>query len=145
MKLVKIHNTSYNLDYLVKYVEHVGQHEVGTNEEDPLNPRPAFEDFSYFELIFVDGSRVTLDEAQTEAFRLNVEEFTTTLDLDRVDEELLGSILVKDSESGDIIVSPETLERDEESGPGSSSRRKRSLSGSGMFGPGIGSITQDGM
>src|SRR5215213_5211191 len=122
MKLMKIHNTFYNLGYLVKYVEHVGQREVGTNEDDPLNPSPQFDDFPYFELFFLDGSRVTLDQEQTEAFLRIAVEGSSTLDLDRVDEELLGAVLVKDPVSGDVIVPPEVLEQDEESGPGPSPR-----------------------
>jgi hypothetical protein len=146
MNLVKIGNAYYNLHYLVKYVEHVGQSEVGTIDEDPLGPRPAFDDFRYYELFFLDGRQVTLDEAQTEAFRRFVTAKGSTLDLDQVDEDTLGHVLVRDTESGDVIVSPETLERDEDATPARPHRLPSPLGGpAGGFGPGVESITQDGM
>jgi hypothetical protein len=145
MKLVKIRDEFYNLDHLVRFVEHVGQSEVGTVGEDTRSPRPVFDEFRYVELFFLDGSRVELDEAQTDAFRRVITDRGVILDLDQVDEDALGHVLVKDSEAGDVIVPPEALEADEESRVVPPTKRMRPLGDSGPFGTGIGSITQDGM
>jgi hypothetical protein len=97
---------------LVKYVEHVGQRRSGRSTRI-AGPPAGLRRLPFFELFFLDGRQVTLDAAQTEAFRRFVDAKGSTLDLDQVDEDALGHVLVRDSESGDVIVSPETLERDE--------------------------------
>jgi hypothetical protein len=145
MNLVKVRNGFYNLDFLVKFVEHVGQSEVGTVHEDTGTPRPVFDEFRYFELFFLDGSRVELDEAQTEAFRRAVTDSGAILDLDQVDEDTLGHVLIKDSEVGDVIVPQEVLETDEESRVVPPTKMMRPLGDPGPYGPGVGSITRDGM
>ena len=105
MNLAKIGGETYNLDLLLKYVEHVGQREVGTGG-DPMHPEPAFGDFRYVSLHFLDGSAVTLDSPQSEAFLEHVLR-RPVLDLDRVDEQAIGLVLVHDSEGGDVILSNE--------------------------------------
>jgi hypothetical protein len=145
MNLVKVRNGFYNLAYLVKFIEHVGQSEVGTASEDTRALQPIFDEFRYFELFFLDGSRVELDEAQTEAFRRAVTDGSAILDLDQVDEDTLGHVLVTDSEAGDVIVSQEVLQTDEDSRVVPPTRMMRPLGDSGPFGTDVGSITQDGM
>jgi hypothetical protein len=144
-ELLKVRDGFYNLDYLVKFVEHVGQREVGALREDTGSPRPIFDEFRYVELFFLDGSRVALDAAQTEAFRRAVVDRGPVLDLDRVDEEALGRVLVRDSEAGDVIMPREALEADGASRPVPPAPVPRPLGDPGPLGPDVGSITQDGM
>ncbi|MBX6312359.1 MAG: hypothetical protein IRY99_05485 [Isosphaeraceae bacterium] len=114
MNLVKVRGETYNLDFLVKYVEHTGQREAGVRG-GPMQGEPIFVDFRFVELFFLDGSRVTLDAPQSEAFLARYAGGEAVLDLDRIDAEILGPVLVRDTQAGDVILpSNEEVEEVEE-------------------------------
>lgn len=106
MNLVTIKGQTYNLDHLVRYVPHMGQREVGVTGS-PRDPRPIFGDYRYLELVFVDGSRAELDGIQSDALLRHLAAQGPALDLDLVDEAVLGHVVVRDSESGDVILPSE--------------------------------------
>ncbi len=112
MNLVTIKGQTYNLDHMVRYISHMGQREVGVTQ-GPGEPRPIFGDYRYLELVFVDGARVELDGIQSDALLRHLAAQGPALDLDLVDEAVLGHVLVRDSESGDVIL-PSEEESDEE-------------------------------
>jgi hypothetical protein len=102
MILLTVQGQTYNLDYLVKFVTHTGQREAGT--AGLVDPEPVFEDYRYVELVFADGVRVTLDDAQTRAFLTFLRRRSYNVDLDRVEEAAIGHVVVHDTaEGGDII------------------------------------------
>lgn len=110
MLLITVKGQTYHLSQLVRYATHVGQRGVGATT-DLVEPEPIFGDFQFLELFFSDGSHVDLDEVQSRAFLKFVVQRATMLDLDKVDEESLGTILVHDTEEGgDIILPAETPE-----------------------------------
>ena len=106
MTWVKVGGETYNLGLLLKFVERTGQREVGAIP-DVVAPEPVFDEFRFVELVFVDGTRVELDGPQTEAFLRHVRSDGPPLDLDRVDAEVLGRVIVRDSEGGDVILPQE--------------------------------------
>lgn len=112
MNLVTVKGQTYNLDHLVRYISHTGQRESGVTE-GPDGPRPVFGEYRFLELVFADGSRVELDGIQSEALLRHLASEGPALDLDQVDEEVLGHVVVRDSESGDVIL-PSEDETDEE-------------------------------
>lgn len=103
MILLTVQGQTYNLDYLVKFVTHTGQRDIGGT--GVTEPEPVFEPFRYVELIFADGVHVTLDDVQTEAFLTYMRRRSFTIDLDRVEEAAIGHVVVHDTvEGGDIIL-----------------------------------------
>ncbi len=104
MNLVTIKGQTYNLDHLVRYIPHMGQREVGVTEEGLTDPRPIFGEYRYLELVFVDGSRVELDGIQSDVLLRHLAAQGPALDLDLVDEAVLGHVVVRNSESGDVIL-----------------------------------------
>jgi hypothetical protein len=115
MHYLKVNGRCYNLTHLIQYVAHAGQHEVGMTNS-VVDPEPIFGAFTYYQLIFTDGSSVTLDEAQSRAFAAYMEQRASTLDLDKVEEAIMGHVVVQDTEEGgDIILAPES--QDDEPAP----------------------------
>jgi hypothetical protein len=107
MTLITVGGTTYNLHQLVRFVSHTGQREIGATSS-VLNPEPIFGEFRFVELFFSDGARAELDEAQTRAFDAWLAERSQRLDLDMVEEAILGHVVVHDTdEGGDIILPPD--------------------------------------
>lgn len=107
MMFVTVGGITYNLAQLVKFKTHIGQREVGATES-VVDPQPIFGDFQYLELVFSDGAKVELDEAQTRAFLPFLRNRAPLLDLDKVEEAILGEVLVHGTEEGgDIILARE--------------------------------------
>lgn len=109
MRLVTTRGQTYNLAHLVRYQTHVGTREVGVTEHVRAESEPVFGEYRYLELFFADGSRVELDGIQSAALLRYLKRHAHTLDLDRIDEEALGHVLVHDTEAGDVIL-PSTAE-----------------------------------
>jgi hypothetical protein len=117
MRWVKIGGSTYNLDTLIRYEQHIGEREVGSRG-GIMNPEPIFREFRFVALHFLDHTSVELDGPQTEAFLRCIGADGGVLDLDKVDEDVVGHVFVKGSEAGDIIMSEEDeAERDRWSGP----------------------------
>ncbi len=105
MIFVTVQGQTYNLGQLVRYVTHIGQRSVSATS-DIVDPEPIFGDFRYVELHFSDGAHVALDEAQTRAFLALIAQRGSHLDLDKIDSEVLGTVLVHDTEEGGDIILP---------------------------------------
>ncbi len=106
MILVTIKGETYNLDQMVKYITHVGQREIGATES-LINPVPVFGEFRFLELVFADGSHVELDGIQSEALLAFLETRSHQIDLDQIDEKVLGHVVVHNSEVGDLVLAEE--------------------------------------
>lgn len=107
MTLVTVGGTTYNLDLLVRFVTHKGQREIGATDS-LVDPQPIFGEFEFVELFFSDGARVELGEAQTRAFLAWIARRSMVIDLDSVDEAVVGHIVVHDTEEGgDVILARE--------------------------------------
>ena len=104
MQLLTVQGQTFNLAQLVRYTLHIGQREVGTTPNG-INPVPVFADFRYAELLFTDGSRIQLQAEQTEAFLVHIERHAERLDLDRVETQSVGKVVVHGTaEGGDIVL-----------------------------------------
>lgn len=114
MNLVTIKGQTYNLDLLVRYIPHLGQREVGVTD-GPGEPRPIFGEYRYLELVFSDGSRVELDAIQSDALLRHLAAQGPALDLDLVDEAILGRAVVRNSESGDVYMPSQDESAEEQS------------------------------
>lgn len=102
--LMTIQAQTYNLDHLVRYISHTGSREVGATEHVRTEAEPIFAAYRYLELFFSDGSRVTLDGIQSQALLRVLSRSAQLLDLDQIDEAVLGPVLVHDTEGGDVIL-----------------------------------------
>jgi hypothetical protein len=116
MFFLTVQGQTYNLDHLVRFVTHTGRRQVGT-DESLTDPEPIFEDFRYVELIFSDGTSISLDGPQTEAFLNFLARRSQVLDLDKVEEATVGHIVVRDTEEGGDIILPTPAEDAEEAAP----------------------------
>jgi hypothetical protein len=104
MQLLTVQGKTFNLAHLVNYTLHVGQREVGTTSSG-INPVPVFADFRYAELVFTDGSLILLQAEQTEAFLAHVARHAFRLDLDQIEAQSVGNVVVHGTvEGGDIVL-----------------------------------------
>lgn len=121
MLFLTVHGQTHNLAYLLRYVLHEGQREIGATGS-LVDPEPIFGPFRYAELIFRDGTRITLDGPQTEAFLKEMRRRGHFVDLDAVDEKALGHVIVHDTDEGGDIILPrseflsESTRADQETG-----------------------------
>ena len=104
MRLVTTRGQTYNLAHLVRYLTRIGTREVGATEHVRAEAEPVFGEFRYLELFFSDGSRVELDGIQSSALLRYLKRHAHVLDLDQIDEDVLGHVLVHDTEAGDVIL-----------------------------------------
>jgi hypothetical protein len=104
MLALTVRGQTYLLSHLVRYATHTGQREVGTSGA-VRDPEPLFAEFRFVELHFADGSAVTLDGPQTEAFFAFLGRHARTLNLDHVEEQTLGHVVVHGTdEGGDVVL-----------------------------------------
>jgi hypothetical protein len=116
MQLLTVQGQTFNLAHLVRYTLHVGQREVGAGAGG-IDPVPLFADFRYAELFFVDGSRILLQGPQTEAFLVQIERSAEQLDLDRVEAQTVGNVVVHGTDEGGDIVLPSSDADDTDTRP----------------------------
>ncbi len=107
MRLLTVQGQTFNLAHLVRYTLQTSQSEVGSRA-DRLDPLPLFADLTFARLYFSEGLSVQLEEVQTQAFLAFIKKNSETLDLDRVETQAVGTVLVHNTaEGGDIVLPTE--------------------------------------